>query len=413
MKISYPLSFAIVFWVLVGIARYFFDNKIEKKKNLSAKIFKQELKKVAVCVPAHNEEDVIEEAILSIKNQISPKQIFVVSDGSTDKTPDIARRAGCRVLVNLKGEGKAKALRSLLEIFNIYKNYDYVIFVDADTRLHPQYFSRALKYMYFNPEVAALAAHANPYWREKTQFNIPDFISAYRTRLYKVLQMSLMYGMTWKYANVNPVIPGFAALYRTKILKKLNLYTKGVWIEDFNLAFQIHKKNLGTIAYRPEISASYKDPNSIEDYWEQVRRWNIGFFQTVKKNGVWPSFFWLFLILFTFELILFSIFVLTVPILLFILLLSQFGFVPMEQNLVAKFIFPQGYTLAIETLLGVLIFDYAITVIVALKDKKYRLILYGLFFSIFQILNSLILLSSFKKGFFEMSGGTWAHAKRI
>jgi cellulose synthase/poly-beta-1,6-N-acetylglucosamine synthase-like glycosyltransferase len=414
MKIFFPLSFNLAFWAIVGILRYYFENLFNSRTYLPSAIFKSDRKKIAVCIPAHNEEDVIKEAISSVKKLIPPSQIFVVSDGSNDKTPEIASQSKCNVLVNIKGVGKAKALKGLLKNFRILDKYKYVVFVDADTRLDINYMRRALRYMYFHPEVAALTSHAVPMWKKKSKFGIPDFISAYRTRLYKVLQMSFMYGMTWRYTNVNVVIPGFAALYRTQVLEKLQLDTKGVLIEDFNLAFQVHKKKLGTIAYQPDISATYQDPGTIEDYWNQVRRWNIGFFQTVKVQGFWFSFFWIAVIVFMVELVSFSLFILFLPIAFIVFLLPLVNLASLNENAtLAPFLFPHGYIEAIEVFAALVFFDFLLTVAIALIEKKYRLIIYGPFFVVFSFINSLILVSSIKKGLFGKSEGRWSHARRI
>jgi biofilm PGA synthesis N-glycosyltransferase PgaC len=413
MKIAFPFSISILFWSFVGAIRFIFENKIERKRNLPSKIFKEERKKIAVCLPAHNEEDVIEKSLNSIKKFIPTKQIYVISDGSTDNTAKIARRLRTNLMVNKKGKGKSRALRDAIKKFGLLDKFEYILIVDADTTLDNLYLRRALRYMHFHPETAALSAHANPYWRKKSAFTLPDFISAYRTRLYKILQICFMYGQTWKYTNVNVVIPGFAALYRTRALRKLKLYTRGVWIEDFSLAFQVHKKGLGNIAYHPNISATYQDPRNLKDYWKQVQRWNVGFYQTIKAQGFWPSFFWISLIVFTFELFSFSIFILTIPILATLLLLHFTEFPQIEQNFISIFFFPYGFIYAFEVLGSLLLVDYLITVFIAIKEKKYRLLVYGPFFILFQIINSLILIVSLKRGLFGGSApGTWTHAKR-
>ena len=69
----------------------------------------------------------------------------------------------------------------------------------------------------------------------------------------------------------------------------------------------MHKKKLGKIAYKPSIIGWDQHPDSLADYWKQVRRWNIGFFQTIRANGVWPSFFWVALGVFSLEVVLNSV----------------------------------------------------------------------------------------------------------
>src|SRR3989344_5652928 len=73
-------------------------------------------------------------------------------------------------------------------------------------------------------------------------------------------------------------------------------------------------KNMGWIGHFPEIYASYHDPITFTDYFNQVKRWNVGFFQTVKKYGVWPSLFWLSTGFFSIENVLLSISIFLLPI---------------------------------------------------------------------------------------------------
>jgi len=69
--------------------------------------------KVAVLIPAHNEEAVIHETIESIKSQLNEgDRIYVVADNCSDKTAEIAAGLGTEVLerVDLERRGKGYAL---------------------------------------------------------------------------------------------------------------------------------------------------------------------------------------------------------------------------------------------------------------------------------------------------------------
>lgn len=410
MKVGFPVSLSILFWSIIGLARLFEEKTQKKKPRIPSRVILAERKKVAVCLPAHNEEAVILKSIKAIKRQVPVKQIYVVSDGSTDKTAAIARAAGCTVMVNKKGKGKAKALKGLMQKYRLLTRFEYILIVDADTKLDKNYMKRALAFMLSNPKTAALAAHAIPQWHKKFRINDADFISAYRIRLYKILQLTFMYGQTWKHANVNMVVPGFAALYRTKIFRRLTIDTPGIWIEDFNLAFQIHKKKLGTIGYHPSIFAEYEDPIALGDYWNQVKRWNVGLFQTIRVHGVWPSFFWLSLIVFHLEIISLVFFITFLPFMFLYVLVLYFGLVPPSP---AEIYLSDLRIYYIETLIGLTVIDYLITVGVALHERKYRLLIYGPFFLFFQFIHSLIFLSALRKGFFGKSEGKWIPARRV
>lgn len=96
---------------------------------------------VAVVVAAYNEERHIEERIRNLLAQDYPPErlrILVGSDGSTDRTVEIARRfEGPRVAVRAypANRGKASVLNDLVEAA---APADIVVFTDANTHFAPQ-----------------------------------------------------------------------------------------------------------------------------------------------------------------------------------------------------------------------------------------------------------------------------------
>jgi hypothetical protein len=94
-----------------------------------------------VCfVPAHNEERVLQVSVGSLLAQRYPRELFevwVVSDGSTDGTEDIAASLGARVVsTTTRGVGKARALACAFQRTLRGPDDDrYVCVVDADNRV--------------------------------------------------------------------------------------------------------------------------------------------------------------------------------------------------------------------------------------------------------------------------------------
>jgi glycosyltransferase involved in cell wall biosynthesis len=84
--------------------------------------------KVSLIIPAYNEEKTIGDVIYVAQNNPFVDEILVVNDGSTDKTPLIAKKMGVN-LINL-GENKGKGYA----LYEGVKNSigDIVIFLDAD-----------------------------------------------------------------------------------------------------------------------------------------------------------------------------------------------------------------------------------------------------------------------------------------
>jgi len=97
--------------------------------------------KYSFIIPAYNEEDYISNCIKSIKNQ-TPKdfEIIVVDNGCTDKTSDIAKKLGSRVVKETK--------RSLSLARNKgaqVSRGDFLCFVDADGILSKNWLLEAEK----------------------------------------------------------------------------------------------------------------------------------------------------------------------------------------------------------------------------------------------------------------------------
>jgi len=93
--------------------------------------------KLIVLIPAYNEEDNIEKAVLSIPrkiNGIQKVQVLVVDDGSTDKTAELAMNGGADKIVSHKrnmgvGASFMTGIRNAISM-----NADVVVTVDADSQ---------------------------------------------------------------------------------------------------------------------------------------------------------------------------------------------------------------------------------------------------------------------------------------
>src|SRR3989304_7470593 len=66
---------------------------------------------------------------------MSVSQVYVVSDGSVDKTYRRAQMEGCHVSYLNPGSGKAKALKYLFVTYQLFTKYKLILIVDADTRM--------------------------------------------------------------------------------------------------------------------------------------------------------------------------------------------------------------------------------------------------------------------------------------
>ncbi len=97
--------------------------------------------RLAVLVPAHNEENVIASSVRSILASRYPGNkfdVYVIADNCTDRTAELARAAGALVLEreNKTLRGKQHALKWAFEQINL-DEYDAVVILDADNHVDP------------------------------------------------------------------------------------------------------------------------------------------------------------------------------------------------------------------------------------------------------------------------------------
>jgi len=83
---------------------------------------------VTAVVPAYNEEATVASVIETLLDCPDVDEIIVVSDGSSDRTADVARRYPIRVIELHENIGKGGAMKAGVE----EARHDIIVFVDAD-----------------------------------------------------------------------------------------------------------------------------------------------------------------------------------------------------------------------------------------------------------------------------------------
>ncbi|WP_026118694.1 glycosyltransferase family 2 protein [Nocardiopsis salina] len=368
---------------------------------------------IAVVIPAHNEEPVIESAIESALRLFERWDIYVVSDASADTTAEIAAGTGVNVLELLNNRGKAGAIEAVVEEFALTDNYDGVLILDADTELDDRYVEGAKRQL-AEPDVAAVAGFVVSEWKPGERSFVGRLISAYRDRLYFMLQYLMRFGQTWRHANVSFIVPGFASVYRTSALREIDINPRGLVIEDFNMTFEVHHKRLGRVSMNPDTKAYSQDPFNLRDYYRQVSRWTLGFWQTMRRHKLWPSSFCAALVLYVLEVVLVSLVLLATVLVGAFVALGTFG----GDAVMALPFFEEGFTAVTAflplsaVLIGLFVPDYMLTCLMAMVRRRPSYLVYGLFFFPVRIIDAFLALRTIPKAWTARSDGRWASPVR-
>lgn len=379
-------------WGLFGLARYA-GSRIRPVRPTPRSGQSVSVEGVAVLIAARDEELVIGHTIASACAQVRPEQVFVASDGSTDDTAGVARRMGANVVELSPNRGKAAALVAAIDQFGLVDRFDAVLLLDADTTLDADYLVSGLV-PFDDPKVVAVAGRATTSVDPRPGTWFGRFLVAYRERYYIVVQYLLKYGQAARPANVVSIVPGFASMYRTRILPDIDIAVPGLVIEDFNMTFEVHAKRLGRIAFRPGAAVAHtQDPDRFADYVRQMHRWTLGFWQTVRRHRMRGDRFWGALVLYIVELVVSSVVLLLVVPLIFLSAAAAIwtdasGDVDGPAAVLSQWVPP------LTLLLAVLIPDLLLSLIAAILSGKYADLRYALAFPAMRIVDAMMCMRS-------------------
>ncbi len=366
---------------------------------------------VAVLIAAHNEELVIDQTLAAIMELVPLASVHVVSDGSTDRTVEVARRTGANVIETKENLGKAGALQEAIQRFGLLDRFRAVMLLDADTRVQPGYFDAALP-IFDTPDVVAVAGCVKTDTDRKLS-PVGNLLVGHRQRIYAIGQRVLKYGQTTRRFNATPIVPGFASIYRSEVLPRIEMNPPGLAIEDFNMTFEVYQKRLGKVGFTLSAVAVTQDPDNLHDYVRQTKRWALGLWQTVRRHPPRANLFTAMVGLLLFETVTSSLMLLMLP-----LLLVVFGVPELVGGAQYWPWFAPVYT-AVTThvplstvFFGIAVPDYALTVVVALLERRPRLLLCGFFFPFLRLADAAIGIYAIPMAWLSRSNGRWKSPTR-
>ena len=230
----------------------------------------------AVLIACKNGERTIANTVRSAASQAD---VFVVSDGSTDRTAEVARAAGARVYERKSSGGKPAALREGETRFGLSQRYRYVAILDDDTTIEPQYVEKLVAKLDADPKLAAASGRIDSLWDHTRRWN--PFI-AMRAFMYWSYQVTIKRGQNA--LKVVNVICGANTIFRAEVFAELIEQEVPYAIDDMFWLAEIVRSKLGRVGYVHSARSWTIDPHTFRGWYKQTVRWSWAQFQSIRGH---------------------------------------------------------------------------------------------------------------------------------
>ncbi|MFC6639829.1 glycosyltransferase [Sulfitobacter sp. JBTF-M27] len=265
----------LVFWVvlLIGLCRSAVILALAALRRRHRAVVGGPNPKVAVIIPAFNEEAAIGKCIESVLASDYPwLEVVVVDDGSSDKTLneilEFKHKTNVR-MISHPNQGKWSALNRAILTLDV----DVAVCIDADTQVAPDAVSKLVTH-FQNPRVGAVAGKivvGNPI-NTLTRMQALEYVTAQNFER-----------RAFDHINAILVVPGAIGAWRVAALHKAGLFCPETLTEDCDLTISVNRAGY-RIVYDERAVAYTEVPQTIRALMTQRLRWSLGMFQSAWKH---------------------------------------------------------------------------------------------------------------------------------
>ncbi len=235
---------------------------------------------VSIIVPSYNEEvNIVSSLNNLIKCDYANYNIVFVDDGSKDKTWEIVNKEFANnptiQLFTKPNGGKASALN-----FGISKTEaQYVVCIDADTKLAPNAVSLLMKHFLTlstdGKQIGAVAGVVKV-------GNDLNLLTKWQNIEYITSQNFDRKGFA--YANAITVVPGAIGAFKKDAIQAAGGFTTDTLAEDCDLTIRILRAGY-RVMNEPNSIAYTEAPETLKMFMKQRFRWSFGVMQTFWKHS--------------------------------------------------------------------------------------------------------------------------------
>lgn len=261
-----------IFWIYQLVISVCSLVKLKEKPILEEKV-----NRFMTIIPAHNEENVIGPLVESLMKQNYPRDyydIYVIADNCTDRTAEIAQRAGAIVLKRFDEEHKTKgyALQWFLDQ-KIKEDapYDAFCIFDADNIVDSNFLKAMNKKLCQGEDVVqGYRDIKNP---------TDSWVSAGYALFYWT--MNRFYHLARYNVGLSPLINGTGFMVRFDVIKPEGWNTDTLTEDiEFSLKRIINGKRLG---WATDAIVYDEQPVGFKQSWKQRTRWTVGHIQCLER----------------------------------------------------------------------------------------------------------------------------------
>jgi cellulose synthase/poly-beta-1,6-N-acetylglucosamine synthase-like glycosyltransferase/peptidoglycan/xylan/chitin deacetylase (PgdA/CDA1 family)/spore germination protein YaaH len=259
---------------LIIIGLFAIIDRFRKRKNFATADY---LPRVAVLIPAYNEEKVIARTIRSVMmSNYKNLRIVVIDDGSSDKTYEVALNAypeqiasGRLTVLTKPNGGKADALNFALT----HIDEEIYVGIDADGVIAHDAVSNLICH-FANPKIGAVAGNAKVGNRVNlwTRWQALEYITSQN---FERRALDLF--------DVVMVVPGAIGAWRTSAVRAGGGYAVDTVAEDADLTMNILEQGYSVI-YEDRSLAFTEAPVNMDGLMRQRFRWSFGILQAIFKH---------------------------------------------------------------------------------------------------------------------------------
>jgi cellulose synthase/poly-beta-1,6-N-acetylglucosamine synthase-like glycosyltransferase/peptidoglycan/xylan/chitin deacetylase (PgdA/CDA1 family)/spore germination protein YaaH len=258
--------------IIIGVCAII--DRLRKRKDFATADYNP---RVAVLIPAYNEETVIVRTIRSVMmSNYKNLRIVVIDDGSTDDTYNVAREAypadiasGRLTVLTKPNGGKAEALNFALQT----TDEEVYVGIDADGVIAHDAITRLVSH-FADPRIGAVAGNAKVGNRVNlwTRWQALEYITSQN---FERRALDLF--------DVVMVVPGAIGAWRTQAVRAGGGYAVDTVAEDADLTMNLLEQGLWVI-YEDQALAFTEAPVNANGLMRQRFRWSFGILQAIWKH---------------------------------------------------------------------------------------------------------------------------------